>query len=495
MATPNLNIYDRLSAGYASNPAVVFLRESDGSSHTFDDIDRRSRQLATVLRESGLEPGDRLIARVEKSPDAFVLYLASLLAGIVYVPLNTAYTIDEVSYFVDDAEAALVVSDQSILDGLAEHSCDRRLLSDLVLAANAAEPTTTATGGGDDLAAMIYTSGTTGRSKGAMLSHANVIANAEALHDVWAFEPGDVLLHTLPIFHVHGLMIAMHPAMINGSEVIFLPRFGTDDVLGQLSNASVLMGVPTHYVRLLGDDRFGTEVASHMRLFTSGSAPMTEQIHAEFTARTGRQIVERYGMSECGIITSNPCGGECVPGTVGFPLPGVEIRIADQSGTLLAPGETGTVETRGPSLFNGYWRRPEKTDQEHRPDGFFVTGDVGSMDENGRLTLEGRMSDMIISGGYNVYPKEIEIVLDDIPGIVESAVVGLPHHDFGEAVTAFIVAGEKAPDQDVLEAALQSIARFKHPKRTVVLDELPRNAMAKVQKVALRERYADLYDH
>ena len=366
--------------------------------------------------------------------------------------------------------------------------------------------------GPDDLAAMLYTSGTTGRSKGAMLTHANLESNALALHDIWAFEPDDVLLHTLPIFHVHGLFVALHCAMLSGNEVIFLRGFDIAEVIEQLPNATVMMGVPTQYTRLLAHEpqprspadrdgsrrnppEFDAAACSSMRLFTSGSAPMTEAVHAEFTARTGQQILERYGMTEAGMITSNPYVGDRVPGTVGFPLPAVDLRVCDDDGNPVPTGETGVVEIRSPGLFAGYWQMPEKTASEYRDGGWFITGDVGSVDADGRLTLEGRSSDMIISGGYNVYPKEVEMVLDEVPGVLETGVIGVPHPDFGEAVVAVVIRDNTV---DVTDEQLASsldgvLARFKHPKRYVAANELPRNAMSKVQKAALRTEHSDLF--
>jgi len=346
---------------------------------------------------------------------------------------------------------------------------------------------------------MLYTSGTTGRSKGAMLTHANLTSNAMALHDIWGFGPDDVLLHTLPIFHVHGLFVALHCAMLSGNEVIFLPKFDVSAVIQYLPEATVMMAVPTQYTRLLGTERFDAHVCGSIRLFTSGSAPMTEAVHADFTERTGLQILERYGMTEAGMITSNPYDGDRVPGTVGFALPHVEMRIAGREGEPMQPGETGVVEIRSPGLFAGYWQLPEKTASEHREGGWFITGDVGSVDADGRLTLEGRSSDMIISGGYNVYPKEIEMVLDEVAGVLETGVIGVPHPDFGEAVVAIVVRDGTVDVSDTelaasLAASLDGVlARFKHPKTYIAADELPRNAMSKVQKAALRSDHAHLF--
>lgn len=487
----NQSLFTALLANVDENAA--FLTVPGQGSKTYGQITERSADLAGALQSLEVSLGDRVVVQVDKSPDAVALYLACLRSGIVYVPINTAYTPSEVAYFVDDAEATLLIcrpaDEQTLADAVPEVkilTLDSDGGGSLAEAAATAEPFNDVVARAvDDLACMLYTSGTTGRSKGAMLTHLGLLTNGQALHEVWHFEPGDVLLHTLPIFHVHGLFVALHCAILNGSEVIFLPRFDVDEVIAQLPNSSVMMGVPTHYVRLLDTPRFGRAACEEIRLFTSGSAPMTEQVHAAFTERTGHHIVERYGMTECGIITSNPYDGDRIPGTVGHALPGVELRVRD-----------GLVQVRGPHLFSGYWRMPEKTAEEFTDDGFFLTGDVGELADSGRLTLAGRSGDMIISGGFNVYPKEIELVLDETAGIVESAVIGVPHPDFGEGVVAVVVL---EPGQDlttIKEAADfgcgQHLARFKHPKRYIEVSELPRNTMGKVQKVALRAEYASL---
>lgn len=496
------NLFDDLIPA-ASRAGRIFLRVPGGETLTYADVDRRSARFAGALRELGVEPGDRVVVQIDKSTDNVALYLACLRVGAVLLPLNTAYTAGEVGYFVDDASPTLVVARPDAVESLLD--LDARVetlgvdrdgsLADRALAATPFDDVVERHD--DDLAAMLYTSGTTGRSKGAMLTHRNLRSNAVALHEIWRFGPDDVLLHTLPIFHVHGLFVALHCAMLSAAEVVFLPRFDVDAVLDHLPDSTVMMGVPTQYVRLLADARFGAESCSGMRLFTSGSAPMTEAVHEEFTERTGLRILERYGMTEAGMITSNPYDGERIPGTVGFALPDVEMRVADEDGRPVAIGETGTVEIRSPGLFAGYWQMPEKTASEHREGGWFVTGDVGSVDDEGRLSLEGRVSDMIISGGYNVYPKEIELVLDEVAGVAESAVVGVPHPDFGEAVLAVIVRadGDQRPDDDALVDAMSTaldgaLARFKHPKEYRFVDALPRNAMSKVQKATLREQFA-----
>jgi malonyl-CoA/methylmalonyl-CoA synthetase len=500
------NFYGTLRARFAHRLDSPALRVPGGPTWTYRDLDARAARMAGALAALGVEVGDRVLVQVDKSPDAIALYLGCLRSGAVFLPLNTAYTAAEVSFFVDDAEPALVVARPGTLAELdaAGHGPTVRTLgtdsdgtfADEVATADPLGPIVDRDA--DDLAAMLYTSGTTGRSKGAMLTHANLESNALALHRVWGFGPDDVLLHTLPVFHVHGLFVALHCAMLGGNEIVFLPRFDVDAVLEHLGEATVMMGVPTHYVRLLGDPRFDASACSTIRLFTSGSAPMTEGVHAEFTERTGLRILERYGMTEAGMITSNPYDGARIPGTVGFPLPDVELRVADGDGRPVPTGATGVVEIRSPGLFAGYWRLPEKTAAEHRDGGWFVTGDVGSVDAEGRLTLEGRSSDMIISGGYNIYPKEIELLIDEVDGVGESAVIGVEHRDLGEAVVAIVVPADPAADHAALESRITAaldgeLARFKHPKRYHFVDALPRNAMAKVQKSELRTEHAALF--
>ena len=511
------NLFRTLAVAHAGASDRPFLRLPRGPALGYGDVDLRSAEFAGALRELGVAPGDRVVVQVEKSTDAVALYLACLRVGAVLLPLNTAYTVGEVGYFVDDAGPSLIVGRPGTIDALAAVASAVGVPAEtlgvdgdgsLAVRADAATPFDDVVDRrDDDVAAMLYTSGTTGRSKGAMLTHENLRSNAIALHDIWNFDADDILLHTLPIFHVHGLFVALHCAMLSAAEVVFLPRFDVGDVIAHLPESTVMMGVPTQYSRLLADDRFDETVCTNIRLFTSGSAPMTEAVHREFTDRSGHRILERYGMTEAGMITSNPYAGERVPGTVGFALPGVEMRVADDEGREVAAGETGTVEIRSPGLFAGYWQMPEKTASEHRDGGWFITGDVGSVDGEGRLTLEGRVSDMIISGGYNVYPKEIELVLDEVPGVAESAVVGVPHPDFGEAVVAVIV-----PDTDLSilptrdrvdreaelvgamnEALAGALARFKHPKAFRFVDALPRNAMSKVQKAELRTRFDDQF--
>lgn len=477
------NLLATLREAAAHRLDAPFLVEPGATGRTYGSQFDQATRMAAALADRGVVPGDRVAVTVEKSPDAVGLYLACLHAGAVYVPLNPAFTPAEIAWFVEDAEPAVVV-DTDLLAELV-HDGDR--------SERAAEPDPEARRG-DDIAALLYTSGTTGRPKGAALTHANLAHNAAALHAAWRFGPDDHLLHALPIFHVHGLFVALHCAMLSAAPVTFLPRFRAGAVLDHLAGATVFMGVPTHYRRLLDDPRLNEASTAHMRLFTCGSAPLPAAVFEAFAARTGHHIVERYGMSETGIITSNPYTGERQAGTVGYPLPGTELRVATGDGGAVPAGSPGEVQIRGPHVFAGYWRRPDATGDAHTSDGFFRTGDIGTLADDGRLTLRGRAGDMIISGGENIYPKEIELVLDGVAGVAESAVVGLPHPDLGEGVTAVVVAGDGYSPEAVAEALDRDLARFKHPKRIVTVEELPRNAMGKVQTQLLRQRYADLYD-
>ncbi len=482
MPTPG-NFLTTLIDAAATRLDRTFLDGPDVGEITYGAMFDRAARFAGVLHDHGVNPGDRVLATADKSTDVVALYLGCLHAGAVYVPLNPAFTADEVAYFAGDAEPAIVVDDAR--------------LADLAAAAAMTDPAPLRDRDDDDLAALLYTSGTTGRPKGASLTHANLRHNAWALHDGWRFSPADHLLHTLPLFHVHGLVLALHCAMLSAVPVTFLIRFDRDQVIEALPAATVLMGVPTHYTRLLDDDRFDHRRVANMRLFTCGSAPLPDAVFDAFTARTGHRICERYGMSEAGIMTSNPYDGERIAGTVGFALRDVELRVCDDEGNELPVDTTGVVEVRGPHLFAGYWRRPSDTAAAHRAGGWFVTGDIGSLDPEGRLTLQGRAGDMIISGGENIYPKEIELVLDEVAGVRESAVIGVPHPDFGEAVVAVLAVEPRSHDDD-LETRIQQalgarLARFKHPKSRVIVDELPRNAMGKIQKNVLRDRYASLF--
>ncbi len=488
----NSNLYSVMRARFGLEPGRIALEPTTGDSLTYGALDELSARMAGVLAARGVEPGDRVVAQVEKSVGAVALYLGCLRAGAVFVPLNTAYTDAEVAHFLADAAPRVFVRSHG--GEVAGHRAD-------VLGADAASPlwaealATTpcddvARRDAGDLAAIVYTSGTTGRSKGAMLSHGNLASNAETLVKLWGFGERDVLLHALPIYHVHGLFVALHCAFLSAARVLFLPKFDATEVRGLLPRASVLMGVPTFYTRLLALEEFGRDDCRSMRLFVSGSAPLLAETWREFERRTGHAILERYGMTETGMITSNPLDGARVAGTVGFALPDVEIRLAHDDGTPAARGEAGVLEVKGPNVFSGYWRMPERSAAERRADGFFVTGDIATMDDEGRVTLVGRAKDLIITGGLNVYPKEIEELLDACDGVAESAVVGIPDPDFGEAIVAVVVpvAGASVDTGALMEAARTKLARFKHPRRIEVVAELPRNAMGKVQKNLLRER-------
>jgi len=499
------NLFERL-VSHIADPQMTAIETIDGQRFSYGDLVALSGRLANVLTARGVQPGDRVAVQVEKSVPALVLYLASVRAGAVYLPLNTAYTLAEVAYFIKDAEPSLVICDPSRHEGIVPiagsvgasvETLDAQGRGSLIDAAeSAAEAFDTVPRAGDDLAAILYTSGTTGRSKGAMLTHDNLVSNALTLIDAWRFTNEDVLIHALPIYHTHGLFVASNVTLFSGASMIFLPKFDAGDVLDLMSRASVLMGVPTFYVRLLQHPGLDKEAASRMRLFVSGSAPLLAETHREWSARTGHAILERYGMTETNMNTSNPYDGDRVPGTVGPPLPGVSVRIADpETGNELAQGEIGMIEVRGPNVFKGYWRMPEKTMAEFRPDGFFITGDLGKIDERGYVHILGRGKDLVITGGLNVYPKEVEEEIDAIPGVFESAVIGLPHPDLGEGVTAVVVRSNKAAvdEETILTDLERRLAKFKMPKRVLFVEELPRNTMGKVQKNVLREQFAGLY--
>ena len=498
-------LYDQLFGRHAG-AQTPFLHLASGKTLTHDAFLRRAAQFAHVLAGTGLRPGDRLAAQIHKSPEALALYAACAQTGVVFLPLNTAYTTAELQYFIQDSGASLIVCDGASETEMAEMAADlgARLAvlnadgsGSLAMAADGQpEVFETADRGEEDLAALLYTSGTTGRSKGAMLSQRNLLSNAEALVECWRFTDKDVLLHALPIFHTHGLFVATNVTLIAGGSMIFLPKFDAGEVLTRLPEATAMMGVPTFYTRLLDQPGFDRAATAHMRLFVSGSAPLLAETHDSFEARTGHAILERYGMTETNMNTTNPYDGARRAGTVGMPLPGVELKITDPgTGKTLPQGEVGQIEVRGPNVFQGYWKMPEKTAEELRADGFFITGDLGMIDDQGYVEIVGRGKDLIISGGYNIYPKEIELVLDAQPGVQESAVIGVPHPDFGESVVAVLVAEKDAePDLAQIETAVGAeLARFKHPRWMITLDALPRNTMGKVQKNVLRETYGDIF--
>lgn len=501
------NLFELFQSRYSTHRKDTFLALPNGENYSFENIDDLSARMARLLVEENVAPGDRVVLQTDKSPATVALYLAVLRVGAVFVPLNTAYTAAEVEYFLGDAGPKLFFCQEHNFASLETVASNCRVSRTLVLGTscqeyfwmkslNTSPLEDIVARDAEDLAAFLYTSGTTGRSKGAMLSHKNLISNAQTLHKLWQFEPGDVLLHALPIFHIHGLFVALHCALLNASKILFLPSFEVPEVLEALrGGATVMMGVPTFYSRLLASSDFSSQDCENIRLFISGSAPMTEQVHKEWTDKTGQKILERYGMTEAGMITSNPYVGDRIPGTVGYALPGVEVRIADAFGTKLNSGEIGVIETKGPNIFQGYWQMPDKTAKEFREDGFFITGDVGVMDDDGRVSIVGREKDLIICGGYNVYPKEIEVLLDEHDKVVESAVIGVPHPDLGECVVAVVVAKPKADlnVNELLNTLSETLARFKQPRKIYLVDELPRNTMGKVQKNLLRQQYANSY--
>lgn len=502
MANP---LYDTLFGQHVGK-STVFLQMPDGQAITHDAFLQLASQYANLFAELALQPGDRVAVQIAKSPQALAVYAACAQAGLIFLPLNTAYTADEVAYFVENSSARLVLCDTSRFDDIAPiaQACGAVLKTldadggGSFAEAAAAMPTSIATVSrhADDLAAFLYTSGTTGRSKGAMLTQENLLSNCQVLTEYWRFTAQDSLLHALPIFHTHGLFVATNVSLLAGGKMLFMPKFDVDVMLDMMPQATSMMGVPTFYTRLLDDQRFTKDVARHMRLFVSGSAPLLEETHIQFERRTGHRILERYGMTETNMNTSNPYDGDRRAGTVGFPLPGIELKVTDSAtGDPISQGEIGVIEVRGPNVFKGYWQMPEKTAEELRDDGFFITGDLGRIDEDGYVHIVGRNKDLIISGGYNIYPKEIELLLDRQPGVLESAVIGVPHPDFGETVLGFVVAnGQTELDLDeLLQNISGSLARFKHPKKLVLLPELPRNTMGKVQKKTLREQFQDMF--
>ena len=506
----NQNLFAALRSAFPADLDRTAVETDDGLVYSWRDLDRATAMLANLLDSLELPPASRIAVQVEKSVEAMVLYLATLRAGHVFLPLNTAYQSGEIEYFIGNAEPAVVVCSPKNHGWVSKIAFtagtkyvftlgDDRTGSLLDRAAHQSDRHTPAVRRDDDLAAILYTCGTTGRSKGAMLTHGNMRSNALVLRDVWGWQPDDVLIHALPIFHVHGLFVAIHGALINGSKMIWFSKFDPKRAIAKFAEATVFMGVPTLYVRMLAEPTLTPAQASHMRLFISGSAPLLIETFTEWQSRTGHTILERYGMSETVMLTSNPCGEdprypgqtERRGGTVGFPLPGVDLRVMGDGDQPVPPGEIGGIQVRGPNVFKGYWRMPEKTAEEFTADGFFKTGDVGRVDERGYVTIVGRSKDLIISGGYNVYPAEIEGYINDMPGVAESALVGVPHPDFGEVGIAVVIAkpGATVDPEQVIAALKSQLANFKIPKRCWVVSELPRNTMGKVQKNLLREQY------
>jgi malonyl-CoA/methylmalonyl-CoA synthetase len=501
----NANLFSRLFDGL-DDPKRLAVETIDGQHVSYGDLIARAARIANVLVDLGVKPGDRVAAQIEKSVTGLVLYLATVRAGAVYLPLNTAYTLNELEYFISDAQPSLVVCDPSKAKGIGTIAA-KTGAKIATLGANGTGSLTDAADkarsefstvprAGDDLAAILYTSGTTGRSKGAMLTHDNLASNSLTLVDYWRFTGKDVLIHALPIYHTHGLFVASNVTLFARGAMIFLPKFEPDLIIELMTRATALMGVPTFYTRLLQHPALNKETTKYMRLFVSGSAPLLAETHREWFARTGHAVLERYGMTETNMNTSNPYDGERVAGAVGHPLPGVSLRVTDpDTGQELASDEIGMIEVKGPNVFKGYWRMPEKTKAEFRSDGFFITGDLGKIDPKGYVHILGRGKDLVISGGFNVYPKEIESEIDAMPGVIESAVIGVPHPDFGEGVTAVVVCDKSAnvSEASVLQALDGQLAKFKMPKRVFIVDELPRNTMGKVQKNILREAYKDIY--
>lgn len=481
-------------------PDTIFATRPGLPDVTYGELFELSERFATTLVQAGVAPGDRVAVQVEKSIEAVALYLGTVMAGGVFLPLNTAYTVSELVYFLSDATPRVIVCDPGRLEQINDISGSAVVMT--LAADNTGTAVSHKTASGfsavarqpDDLAAILYTSGTTGRSKGAMLSHANLASNSTVLRDVWRFTKDDVLIHALPIFHTHGLFVATNVALLAGASVHFLPAFDADAIIAALPSSTALMGVPTFYTRLLDHPGLTMDAVSNMRLFISGSAPLLVDTHEAWETRTGHRILERYGMTETNMNTSNPYDGARRAGTVGMPLPGVDLRVM-LNGKVLANGDIGIIEVRGPNVFQGYWQMPEKTAEELRPDGWFITGDQGFVDDRGYVTIVGRAKDMIITGGFNVYPKEVETVIDAVSGVRESAVIGVPHPDFGEAVVAVIVIDDPTVTAEYIQTSIQTeLAKYKQPKQILFQPELPRNTMGKVQKKALRDTYTSLFD-
>ncbi|HEX4943721.1 MAG TPA: malonyl-CoA synthase [Usitatibacteraceae bacterium] len=502
----NENLYSLFESRFPADRTRPLLILPDGREISYGQAEESCARFAAFLAGRGLSPGDRVAVQVEKSPEALLLYLACLRAGLVYLPLNSAYQAGEVGYFLDNAQAGAVIAQPRSLPWLEPlaaklgirhvFSLDEHGKGSFVEAAHGAGSRfDTVARRADDVAAILYTSGTTGRSKGAMITHRNLASNAQVLHAYWGFRPGDILVHMLPLFHVHGLFVACHCVLMNGTAMRFHAKFDAPLAIADFGRSTVFMGVPTLYTRLLAEAGLDRKACAGMRLFVSGSAPRLAETHAQFEERTGHRILERYGMTETGMLVSNPLEGERRPGTVGLPLPGTSVRVVDDTGRPCTAGEIGHIQVKGDNVLPGYWRMPERNKEEFTTDGYFRTGDVGSFSEDGYLAIVGRSKDLIITGGYNVYPKEVELAIDELPAVAESAVIGVPHPDFGEAVTAIVVprTGAQAPTEDEVIAWLKSrLANFKVPKRVFVAQELPRNTMGKVQKNVLRDRYSSV---
>ena len=502
----NENLFAALRAAFPADLNATAVETDNGLNYSWQDIERATAMMANLLVSLKLPAGSRIAVQVEKSVEAMLLYLATLRAGYVFLPLNTAYQSAEIEYFIGNAEPAVVVCSKKNFGWVSKIAfkagtqnvftlSDDRTGSLLERAAHCSDQHIAAVKGADELAAILYTSGTTGRSKGAMLTHGNMLSNALVLKDYWGWKPGDVLIHALPIFHVHGLFVALHGALINGSKMIWCAKFDPRFVVSKMLEATVFMGVPTLYVRLLNEPGLDKNAVRNMRLFVAGSAPLLIETFNQWQQKTGHTILERYGMSETAMLTSNPYKGDRRGGTVGFALPGVNLRVQGDDGKALGTNEIGGIQVKGPNVFKGYWRMPEKTKEEFAADGFFKTGDIGKIDERGYITIVGRSKDLIISGGYNVYPAEIEGYINDLPGVAESALVGVPHPDFGEVGVAVVIvkAGATLQAEAIVASLKSKLANFKIPKQCFVVNELPRNTMGKVQKNLLRDQYKALF--
>lgn len=505
MTSKNFNLYAHFQEQFSVHANKVALTTPDGVTHTYADLERESSRLARFLSDLGVVAGDRVSVQVDKSPGALCLYLACLRSGAVFHPLNTGYKEHELNYFLSNAEPSVVVCAPSA-EEVMSRLCSANGVSHLYTLSgdgrgslvDASADTEADFGlvksGADDMASLLYSSGTTGTPKGIILTHGNLLSNARSLVEGWGFRESDVLLHALPIFHVHGLFVALGCVFLSGASMRWLPGFDLHQVLTSLPECTTMMGVPTYYTRLLSSDAFTADLVSNMRLFVSGSAPLLEETFYEFEQRTGHRILERYGMSETNMNTSNPLNGERKAGTVGLPLPGVEVRVVDDQNRPLPAGAVGNLQVRGENVFKGYWKLPDKTAEDFTDDGFFNTGDQGRIDEEGYVAIVGRAKDMVITGGLNVYPKELELLIDDLDGIKESAVIGVPHPDFGEGVVAVVVLSgtNESVEADVISKLKEQVSNYKVPKRVLVEPELPRNTMGKVQKNVLREKYADI---
>jgi malonyl-CoA/methylmalonyl-CoA synthetase len=505
MTDTNFNLFSHFQKQFKAHADKPLLIAGTDTVYSYADIDKASSRLANYLSDLGVQIGDRVSVQVHKSPEALSLYLACLRAGFVFHPLNTGYQSSELDYFLNNAAPAVVVCDSESVDLMGPLVKKHGIANLLTLNADGSGSLTEGSRScgeefavihrdKDDLAALLYSSGTTGVPKGIMLTHNNLLTNAQSLNEAWAFTEDDVLLHALPIFHVHGLFVALGCVLLSGASMRWLPGFNTDAVIELLPKCTVMMGVPTFYTRLLDSTKFDQAVVKNIRLFVSGSAPLLAETFNEFEQRTGHRILERYGMTETNMNTSNPLSGLRKAGTVGFALPGVDVRVVGESGEVLANGEIGDLQVKGANVFKGYWEMPEKTAEDFTADGFFNTGDKGVISEDGYVSIVGRAKDLIITGGLNVYPKELELIIDDLPGVKESAVIGVPHKDFGEAIVAVIVAdgATELSEEAIISAMKKLVANFKVPKKAVFVDELPRNTMGKVQKNVLRETFKDL---